>query len=143
MASDKYTANYRVQVTGTALKQGQKLPVTDKVRAWIIQEMLLLKYWPQIADRFDHEPAFGAIEFKFGSRDHWIRVFAYQDDERKTMWIIKVMVKKSNELRVADKVSITTAISRIKQDIEHFKKQQEEQKKNLKFLKGGQQDESR
>ena len=142
MLDDRYKINYRVQVTGTALKQGRKLPVPDKVKAWIIQEMLLLKYWPQIADRFEHEPAFGAIEFKFGSRDHWIRVFVYQDDDRKMMWIIKVMVKQQNDLRVADKISIQTAITRIKQDIEQFKKQQEEQKKNLKVVKGGKQDES-
>jgi hypothetical protein len=131
-----YPINYVVKVTKTARKQGLKLGITDKTRLWIIEEMKLLKHWPEISQNFDYENAFGAIEFKFHEEKHWIRVFVYNDDLRKTMWVIKVMSKKTNALTVADKISIETAVSRMEQDLKTFKKKQSQAQLGLKLVGG-------
>jgi hypothetical protein len=130
-----YTVKYSVKVTKTARKQGLKLGVTEKTRLWIIDEMKLLKHWPDIAPQFEHEGAFGTIEFKFYEEKHWIRVFVFKDDERKIMWVVKVMSKKTNVLTSADQISIETAVSRMEQDLRNYKKRQSQP--TLKVVEGG------
>lgn len=136
----EFQANYTVKVTKIARKQGLKLGLSAENLDRIISQILRLCYWPENKDEFDYEKAFDAFEFKFnGIENKWIRVFVYQDDVRKIMWVIKVMAKKQNALTKADKISIQAAVSMIEQDIREFEKQQKKmiQLEGLKLLNGG------
>lgn len=136
----EYTKNYRVAVTKNARKQGLKLGLSYENLDSIISQIKRLCYWPDNKDEFEYEKAFEAFEFKFnGIENKWIRVFAYQDDVRKTMWIIKVMAKKQNALTTADKIGIQAAVSMIEQDIREFEKMKKRlaQIESLKLLNGG------
>ncbi len=142
MPNMEYVENYQVRVTKTARKQGEKLGLTEKARLRVINELRLLKYWPDIAENFDYEKAFGVLEFKFDRIENkWIRVFVFKDEVRKTMWVINVLSKKTNKLTYADQVSIRTAVSRIEHDLKFFEKKQKEiermKNNKLQILKGG------
>ena len=138
---DEYQERYRVMVTGVALRQGRKLGISEPARAEIIEELKGLKYWPDSRDNFEYEMVEGAaLEIKFQHVEgHWVRVFVFRDDERKIMWVIKVLGKKSNELRKVDLISLRTALSRMEEDLAAYRKEHERMKKDgsLRVLKGG------
>lgn len=119
-----YKINYKVKVTKAAIKQGKKLPITEKQRLEIIKDVKLLKHWSENEANFDYESAFGAIEFKYNLAGKWIRVIVFQDDERKLMWVIRVFAKKTNQIEKVHQIGIETAVSQIKAEIRKFKKEQ-------------------
>jgi len=138
--SKTYKVNYKVRVTKATIKQGTKLPITDKQRLEIIKEMKLLKHWNENEANYDYEPAFGAIEFKFNlPGKKWIRVIVFQDDERKIMWVIRTFAKKSNQIEKRHQIGIETAVSQLKAEIEKYKREQKymNAKNNLGVVKGG------
>src|SRR5262249_42107586 len=96
-------------------------------------------YWPDNADEFYHEKVFGAIKFDFDIEDKWIRVFVFQDDVRKTMWVLRAFAKKTNKLTGAQQISVETAVGRIEHEIELFKQQQQQAEKRAKLgvVRGG------
>lgn len=126
-------ANYEVSVTERAKKQGEKIPISECDKAEIIKELKKLKYWNTNEEIFDYETAYGAIEFKFQTRDHWVRVFVYKDDFRKMMWVFRVIAKKSNQISKEDKIAIETAVSRFEQEIRDLQKQKP---KGMTLVKG-------
>lgn len=136
-----YKTNYQVKVTKQAIRQGHKLGLTNKSRLWIISQMKLIKHWPEIGEQFDYEMADKALEFKFYVESKWIRVFVYKDDDRKIMWVIKAITKKTNELSTTDMISLRTAISVVETDLNNYRREQKHQKKlpSLKSVKGGKQ----
>lgn len=114
---DLKQVNYRVSVTKRARKQGEKLKVSNRTKLEIIKELKQLKYWSVNEEDFEYESAFGAIEFKFDVEGKWVRVFVFQDDYRKTMWVIKVLDKKQNDLKKYDQIGIETAVSALKREV--------------------------
>lgn len=136
----QYKANYSVKVTKAAIRQGKKLPITEKQKLEIINDLKLLKFWSENESNYDYQSAYGAIEFKYDlAGNKWIRVMVYQDDARKIMWIIKVFAKKSNQISRVDQIGIETAVSRIRAEIRAFEKKQkyERAKKKLNLVSGG------
>lgn len=119
-----YKINYKVKVTKAAIKQGKKLPITDKQRLEIIKDVKLLRHWSENEANFDYESAFGAIEFKYNLAGKWIRVIVFQDDVRKVMWVIRVFAKKTNQIEKVHQIGIETAVSQIKAEIRKFEKEQ-------------------
>lgn len=119
-----YKINYRVKVTKAAIKQGKKLPITEKQRLEIIKDVKLLKHWSENEANFDYESAFGAIEFKYNLAGKWIRVIVFQDDVRKVMWVIRVFAKKTNQIEKVHQIGFETAVSQIKAEIRKFEKEQ-------------------
>lgn len=119
-----YKINYKVKVTKAAIKQGKKLPITEKQRLEIIKDVKLLKHWSENEANFDYESAFGAIEFKYNLAGKWIRVIVFQDDVRKVMWVIRVFAKKTNQIEKVHQIGIETAVSQIKAEIRMFEKEQ-------------------
>ncbi len=119
-----YKINYSVKVTKAAIKQGKKLPITEKQRLEIIKDVKLLKHWSENEANFDYESAFGAIEFKYNLAGKWIRVIVFQDDVRKVMWVIRVFAKKTNQIEKVHQIGIETAVSQIKAEIRKFEKEQ-------------------
>lgn len=119
-----YKINYKVKVTKAAIKQGKKLPITEKQRLEIIKDVKLLKHWSENEANFDYESAFGAIEFKYNLAGKWIRVIVFQDDVRKVMWVIRVFAKKTNQIEKVHQIGIETAVSQIKAEIRKFEKEQ-------------------
>lgn len=119
-----YKINYKVRVTKAAIKQGKKLPITEKQRLEIIKDVKLLKHWSENEANFDYESAFGAIEFKYNLAGKWIRVIVFQDDVRKVMWVIRVFAKKTNQIEKVHQIGIETAVSQIKAEIRKFEKEQ-------------------
>ncbi len=141
MVSDDYEVVYKVRVTKNARKQGVKTGLSEKARLEIIADLKELKYWPHNREFFDYETAFDALEFKYYSESKWIRVIVFQDDVRKVMWVIRVMVKKQNTLNtIADKVGIETAVREVKADIRHYQKEQDKanHQGKLNLITGGQ-----
>lgn len=135
-----FQATYKVKVTKQARKHGRSLPISKKDRLEIIDHLKTLKFWPDNREEFEYEKVLGAFEFKFLTKDHWVRAFVYQDDVRKIMFVIKVIVKKTNQLSQVDLINLKTLVSSMTQEIDHFKKE-ELKKKNgktqLQALKGG------
>ena len=131
--------NYKIFITKSCRRQGHKLPIDEVDLLRIRRSVLALKYWPDNLDGYDYEKAFGALEFKFETKNHWVRVFVHFEDERKIAWVFKVIVKKENDLS-AYKISIETAMSQLRVDLEKWKKQQIELEKKsmMTVLKGGQ-----
>lgn len=119
-----YKINYKVKVTKAAIKQGKKLPITEKQRLEIIKDVKLLKHWSENEANFDYESAFGAIEFKYNLAGKWIRVIVFQDDVRKVMWVIRVFAKKTNQIEKVHQIGIETAVSQIKAEIRKFENEQ-------------------
>jgi hypothetical protein len=141
VASNEYHVIYQVKVTKNARKQGLKTGLSEKSGFEIIADLKELKYWPKNREFFDYETVFEALEFKYYSESKWIRVVVFQDEVRKTMWVIRVIVKKQNTLNtIADRVGIETAVREIKADIRHFQKEQARvnQKNSLNLIIGGQ-----
>lgn len=134
----EFEERYKVSVTGVALRQGQKLGISERAKQEIIENLKCLKYWPDSESIFEYEKVEGTLEFKFQNVEgKWIRVFVYQDDERKIMWVIKVMAKKSNQLRRVDLISLKTAVSRVEQDLDTYRKEEKKKKQfKLKILQG-------
>jgi len=135
-----FSVNYIIKVTKTAKKQGRKLNLSDQALNWLINQVKLLKFWPENSAEFDCEKVGEAYEFKFDHvEDKWIRVFIYQDNIRKILWVIKVMAKKQNSLTQADHISLQTAISQMKQDLNEYKRLQlkEIKSNSLIAIKGG------
>jgi len=138
MAADEYEVKYRVIALNPAKDAGKKL-LREENRLWLIQELQRLKYWPDNEDEFDYEKAFGAIEFKFRIEDKWIRIFVYEDNTRKVMWVLRAYAKKTNQLTVAQRIGVETAVSRIEQEIKLYEKQQKQldRRSQLRVLQGG------
>lgn len=137
---EEYRVRYKVVPTKIAIKQGKKLGVSDVTLYELIQEVKLLKFWPDNEGQFDYEKVGEAIEFKFnGVENKWIRVFVWQDDERKILWVVKVMAKKQNALKTHEKISLETAVSQIKEDLKFYKKNETKQLEiaRLKVVDGG------
>jgi len=135
---DEFEERYRVVATKHAKDAGKKL-LREENRLWLIRVLQRLKYWPENRDEFDFEKAFGAIEFKFDIEDKWIRIFVYQDDVRKVMWVVRVFAKKTNQLTVAQRIGVETAVSRIEQEIALYEKEQKElgRRRQWKVIEGG------
>jgi hypothetical protein len=139
-----YKVNYLVKPTKAAIKQGRKLPLSEKERLEIIRDVQLLKHWSGNASNYDCENAFGAIEFKYDlSGNRWIRVMVFQDDIRKIMWVIRVFAKKNNQIGKADKIGIENAVTRMKNEIKSFERRQKNlsAKEKLNLVSGGKQNE--
>lgn len=139
-----YKNNYSVKATKAAIKQGTKLPITDKERLEIIRDVKLLKHWSENEANYEYENAFGAIEFKYNlSGKRWIRVIVFKDDVRKVMWVIRVFAKKTNQIERVHQIGIETAVTQIKAEIRKFEKDQKylEAKKNLSLVAGGKKNE--
>lgn len=135
-----FSINYTIKVTKTAKKQGRKLNLSGQTLNWLINQVKLLKFWPENSAEFDYEKVGEAYEFKFDHvEDKWIRVFIYQDDIRKILWVIKVMAKKQNSLTQTDHISLQTAISQMKQDLNEYNRLQLKEVKlnSLIAIKGG------
>lgn len=135
--SDGFEPRYKVKATKTARKQGEKLGIAPKEHLRIIRQLKRLKFWPDNQDEFEHEIVNGAIKFDFNTAGQWVRAFFFQDDDRKIMWLIKVMAKKTNRLAQADLISLDVAVRGMKQEIQRYQKALEEQKKKLTLLRGG------
>lgn len=132
-------SNYKVSVTKSARRQGHKLPISSDDKANIIREMKELKHWSLNEHTFNYESAYGALEFKYNLSQHWVRIFVFQDDVRKVMWIFRAIVKKDNQIAKEDKLAIETAVKRFKREILAYAQDQEksEKAKNLDILRGG------
>ena len=130
---------YEVRATKRARKQGEKLPISEEARVQIIKELKRLKFWNTNEEEYTYETAYGAIEFKFQERDHWIRVFVFQDDLRRTMWVFRVIAKKTNQIAQEDKMAIETAVSEFEREIRLLKAQEARNMKkgNLSAIDGG------
>lgn len=128
-----------MKVTKAAIKQGKKLPITEKQRLEIIKDLKLLKHWSENEANFDYEPAFGAIEFKYNLAGKWIRVIVFQDDVRNVMWVIRVFAKKTNQIEKVHQIGIETAVSQVKAEIRKFEKEQKHKgaRSKLGLLPGG------
>jgi len=98
------SANYKLFVTKKALKEGRKLSITEDSKNSIKEELMFLQYWPDSKDQFDFETVNGLLKFNFDYVDgrHWIRVFVFQDDVRRIMWVLHVVEKKTNKLTTND-----------------------------------------
>lgn len=140
MANTEFREKYRVVATKQARAAGRKLFGNDRHRLGLIRELQELKYWPENKDRFEYEKIWGAIKFNF---DHiegkWIRVFVYPDEDRQIMWVIAVFAKKTNQLSVANQISVATAVSRVEQEIKIYRKKQDQAQRMsaLQVIKGG------
>lgn len=134
-----YQVRYTVSATKQARRQGRQSGLGREALLRIIKQVKELKYWPDNESTFEYEKVHGAFEYKFQEEQKWIRVFVYQDDFRKVMWVIKVLDKKSNALRPVDIISLKTAVSAIENDIQLFKKASDAGKKrsNLSLHEGG------
>ena len=134
-----YKINYKVKVTKAAIKQGKKLPISEKQRLEIIKDVKLLKHWSENEANFDYESAFGAMEFKYNLAGKWIRVIDFQDDVRKVMWVIRVFAKKTNQIEKVHQIGIETAMSQIKAEIRKFEKEQKHAsaRSKLNLVSGG------
>jgi mRNA-degrading endonuclease RelE of RelBE toxin-antitoxin system len=124
MSEKQLSENYQVFVTKAARRDGRKLPISNLEKFEIILALKDLKYWPENAEDFEQEKVGKALEFKFHTKDHWVRVFVYFDDERKLAWILRCYVKKTNELANVVIIAITGAVSAIEADIQKWKKDQ-------------------
>lgn len=138
--ADDLPTRYRVIATKQARDAGKKL-LRESNLLWLIRELKQLKHWPNNRDEFEYEKAFRAIEFKFYIEGKWIRVFVYQDDSRKVMWVIRAFAKKTNQLTTHQQVSVETAVSRLEQEIRLYtrRKQQElsARRNRLRVIEGG------
>ena len=135
-----YNINYKVRATKAAKKQGKKLPIIDKQKLEIIEDVKQLKHWSENEDNFDYESAFGAIEFKYDlPGKKWIRVMVFKDDVRKTMWVIRVFLKKTNSIERVHQIGIETAVTQMKAEIREYEKSQKRAKVkgNLNVVTGG------
>ncbi len=139
MPEGEYQKRYRVSITKPAKRAGDKVFAQEKNRLWLIRELQKLRYWPENKDEFECEKAFGAIKLDFYLEEKWIRVFVYEDPDRSTMWIIGVFVKKTNQLTLAQQISVETAVSRLQQEIKQYRKQQKtmEERNRLRVIEGG------
>ena len=135
-----YKVNYKVKVKKAAIKQGRKLPITNKQRLGIIDDIKLLKHWSENEDNYDYENAYGAIEFKYDlPGKKWIRVVVFKDDVRKIMWVIRVFLKKTNSISRVHQIGIETAVTQIKSEIREYEKahRRNETKGKLNVVTGG------
>lgn len=136
--SSEYKINYVVFVGKKARKDGSKLGLSKDALRSIIEELKLLKHWPEVKDNFDYENVNGALKFNFDYVEgKWIRVFVYQDDERKIMWVFKVIAKKTNKLVVADLMAVDSCVREIELEIRKHKAEKAKAKTNLKAIEGG------
>jgi hypothetical protein len=111
------TERYQVRPTSQAIKLGRKLAISAGERLEIIEHLRELKHWPDNKDDFEYEQAFGALEFKFNTKDHWVRVFIHQEDsDFKEMVILHVTCKKKNKLVEVDKIAVTSALANLKRE---------------------------
>lgn len=122
--NDELLVNYKVFVTKSALRDGRKLPVQAESKLEIILALKELKFWSQNSDDFDYEKVGKALEFKFHTKDHWVRVFVYFDEDRKICWILRCYVKKTNDLSNVVLIAVASAVSAIEVDIKIWKKEQ-------------------
>jgi len=140
VSETEYQVNYKIFVTKSARKHGRKLGISKPALKEVIEQVKRLKHWPDNENEFTYEMAFGAIKFSFDFVEgHWIRVYVFKDDFRKFMWVIRVTNKKTNALTTADRISVETAVSEIKREVDFLKRQQLKQEAQpiLKSLKGG------
>lgn len=141
MEKPQYEVRYTVYVTKRGRKDGEKTGLSRGAANSIKQELLLLKYWPDVKDIFDYEQVAGALKFNFDHVDNkWIRVFVYQDDVRKIMWVFKVISKKTNKLTKTDVMAVEAYVREIEFDIKKYQTEQlaAASQAQLKVLKGGQ-----
>lgn len=137
--SSEYSVRYLVNVTKKARKDGEKLGLSAEAKRSIVEELKQLKYWPETKDIFDYEKVAGAFKFNFDFVEgKWIRVFVYQDDVRKIMWIFKVIAKKTNKLTQTDITAVEAFVREIELEIKMYEeKMLQQQKPQLKVIKGG------
>lgn len=138
---DQRQETYTVRPTKNAVKQGYRLNITDAERAEIIECLRNLKYWPSNSWEYDYEKAFGVFEFKFSTKDHWVRVFVHEENDAcKEMVILYVTTKKKNRLTDVERIAVETAFGNLRGEYEQKRVDMLEQQKKskLKLLKGGQ-----
>ena len=134
----EYTINYKVISNKKVRKEGLKLGISESARKAIIKELRLLKFWPETKDLFDFETVNGCLKFNFDYVEgHWIRVFVFQDDANKTMWVFKVVSKKTNKLTNADLQGLDAFVREIKLAIQQQEIAEKKKQKHLKVIRGG------
>jgi hypothetical protein len=139
-----YKINYKVKVTRAAIKQGKKLPISEKQRLEIVKDVKMLIHWSENEANFDYESAFGAIEYKYDlPGKKWIRVIVFQDDVRKVMWVIRVFAKKTNQIEKVHRIGIETSVTQIKAEIRKYEKEQKyiDARNKLNLVSGGKKNE--
>jgi hypothetical protein len=103
---------YKVRVLKNVIKQGYRLNISDNERLDIIGYLRDLQYWPDNSCEYEHEKAFGVHEFKFTTKDQWIRAFVHQEDfYEKAMVVLYVTEKKKNKLGAVERIAVETAMS--------------------------------
>ncbi len=131
---------YRVRPTRQAIKLGYKLAISPGERLEIIEHLKELRFWPDNTDEFDYEQAFGVYEFKFNTKDHWVRVFIHQEDsEFKEMVVLHVTCKKQNRLTGVEKIAVSAALLNLKREYLERRKTKSKLTEAHKFtaLEGG------
>lgn len=134
---ESFKARYTVRPTKRAVKLGEKLGITTKERLEIIQALKELRFWPDNKSEFTYEKAFGVLEFKFNTKDHWVRVFIAEDVIPKEMTVIYVMAKKTNKLTAADEIGVRTALMELENERSEQEKRAEKEKNRLTLINGG------
>lgn len=134
----EYTVTYKVLSNKKVRKEGVKLGISSAARKAIIKELKLLKFWPENKEQFDFESVNGCLKFNFDHVEgHWIRVFVYQDDVRKVMWVFKVISKKTNKLTKADLAGVDAFVREIELAIQQELSVEKKKQNHLKIIKGG------
>jgi hypothetical protein len=99
--------------------------------------LLGLKFFPDNSERYDFEPAFGVIEFKFHTHQHAVRVFAHKCDEAMDMMILHVMSKKRDRLSMATKARVEGRLARLEFYRKILQERKSVKKKSLYVIEGG------
>lgn len=129
---------YRVFVTKAARRAGKKLGLSTEAKKAIIYQLKELKYWPDTSRYFEFEKINGALKFNFDHVENkWVRVFCYQDNARKVMWIFMILAKKQNRLTQLENKKIELNVRRIEKEITDYKMNLKNSNKSLKLLDGG------